>query len=78
LVAPAAAKWLSPRALAKAWALSNRSAGSFSSALASAAATFDGTDLRSFVTSCGCSVMIFMMICCADPPMWGGAPASIS
>lgn len=59
-------------------ALAKRSAGSFSSAFASAAATFGGTDFRSAVTGCGVSVMIFMMICCADAPVCGGDPDSIS
>ena len=43
-------------ASANAFALSNRSAGSFSSALATAAATLGGTDLRSLVTGCASSV----------------------
>ena len=30
------------------------------------------------VTGAAGSVMIFMMICCAEPPMCGGSPASIS
>ena len=79
--APGAPPWTKPglpRAAAKALALSNRSAGSFSSALASAAATFDGTVFRCVVTSAAGSAMIFMMICCADPPRCGGWPASIS
>ncbi len=59
-------------------AVPNRSAGSFSSALASAAATFGGTDLRNFVTAVASSVTIFMMICCAVEPVCGGSPASIS
>jgi len=59
-------------------ALSNLSAGSFSSAFATAAATFGGTDLRSCVTGAAASVMIFMMICWAEPPLCGGCPASIS
>ena len=62
----------------KALALSNRSAGSFSSALATAAATFGGTDFRYFVTGSAGSVMIFMMICCALAPVCGGLPVSIS
>ena len=59
-------------------ALSNRSAANFSSALAVAAATFGGTDLRSSVTRCAGSAMIFMMICCAEDPVCGGSPVSIS
>ncbi len=65
-------------AAANALALSKRSAGSFSSALATAAAMLGGTDFRIAVTGCADSAMIFMMICCADPPMCGGWPASIS
>ena len=42
----------SASARAKALALSKRSAGSFSSAFATAAATFGGTDFRSTVTAC--------------------------
>jgi len=57
---------------------SKRSAGSFSNALPSAAATLKGTDLRRSVTGCAGSAMIFMMICCAEPPVCGGSPASIS
>jgi hypothetical protein len=67
-----------PSAAANSAALANRSAGSFSSACASASATCGGTDLRYCVTGAACSVMIFMMICCAEPPMCGGWPASIS
>ena len=59
-------------ASANVFALSNRSAGSFSNAFATAAATFGGTDLRSCVTGAADSVMIFMMICCAEPPRCGG------
>jgi hypothetical protein len=59
-------------------ALSKRSAGSFSSALASAATTFGGTFLRIALTGAASSVRIFMITCCAEPPMWGGWPASIS
>ena len=40
--------------------------------------TLAGTDLRYFVTACAGSAMIFMMICCADEPVCGGSPASIS
>ena len=65
-------------ASANAFALSKRSAGIFSSAFATAAATFGGTALRSFVTGAASSVTIFMMICCADAPVCGGSPVSIS
>src|SRR5438874_6332193 len=54
------------RASPNAFALSNRSAGNFSSALATAAATFDGTILRRTVTSGAGSVMIFMINAFAD------------
>ena len=79
-MAPAAAvvKRSSVSASANARALSNRSAGTFSSAFPSAAATFGGTALRSSVTGCARSAMIFMIICCALPPVCGGSPASIS
>ena len=56
----------------------NRSAGSFSSDLATAAATLGGTDFRSSVTGRASSAMIFMMICCAEFPRWGGSPVNIS
>jgi hypothetical protein len=59
-------KWALASALAKSPALGKRSAGSFSRAMATAAATLGGTDLRSSVTGRGASVMIFMMICCAE------------
>jgi hypothetical protein len=75
---PAVAKAGFSRACRNAAALSNRSAGSFSTARARAAATFGGTDLRSFVTGWASSVTIFMMICWADAPVWGGLPVSIS
>jgi fatty acid desaturase len=65
-------------ASANAFAPSNRSAGSFSSAFATAAATFAGTAFRYFVTDSAGSVMIFMMICCAAAPVCGGLPVSIS
>ena len=65
-------------ASANAFALSNRSAGSFSSAFASAAATFGGTVFRRTVTGCAVSVMIFMITACADDAVNGGSPASIS
>ncbi len=71
-------KPVSPRAWANAAALSNRSAGSFSNAFATAAATCGGTDFRSSVTGRAASVTIFMMICCAEFPMCGGSPVSIS
>ena len=65
-------------AAANAAADPNRSAGVFSSDLATAAATWGGTDFRSVVTAGALSAMIFMMICCAEPPRCGGWPASIS
>jgi hypothetical protein len=67
-----------PSASANSFADANRSAGSFSSAVASAAETCGGTDLRSLVADCAGSAMIFMMICCAELPMCGGSPVSIS
>ena len=65
-------------ASAKTFAVSNRSAANFSNAFATAAVTFGGTDFRSSVTGRGVSVTIFMMICCAELPMCGGSPVSIS
>jgi hypothetical protein len=59
-------------------AVAKRSAGSFSSAFATAAPTYGGTDFLSSVTGRASSVTIFMMICCADDPTWGGLPVSIS
>ena len=55
-----------------AFAFSKRSAGSFSSALSRAAETLAGTDFRYCVTGRTGSAMIFMMICCAEPPRCGG------
>ena len=77
-VVPSPAKAGFSSACRNAAALSKRSAGSFSTARATAAATFGGTDLRSFVTGWASSVTIFMMICWADAPVWGGLPVSIS
>jgi hypothetical protein len=68
----------SPRAPVNSCALAKRSAGSFSKAFATAAATFGGTAFRIFATGCASSVTIFMMICCADEPVCGGSPANIS
>jgi hypothetical protein len=65
-------------ASANALALSKRSAGSFSSALAVAAATCRGTAFRRSVTGRTTSVTILRMIACADDPVWGGSPVSIS
>ena len=71
-------KWGSFSAAAKAAAVSKRSALNRSSALAVAAATWGGTVLRNRVTGWASSVTIFMMICCAEVPRWGGSPVSIS
>ena len=76
--APDTAKVALPSASPNALALSNRSAGSFSSALASAATTFGGTFRRKSLTGRASSVMIRMITCCAAPPTCGGWPASIS
>ena len=59
-------------------ALAKRSAGTFSSARASAATTLGGTFRRSSFTGRATSVMIRMITCCAAPPTCGGCPASIS
>ncbi len=66
------------RASEKAFALSKRSAGSFSNAFATAAATCGGTALRNSLTGRTSSVTIFRMIACADEPVCGGSPVSIS
>ena len=71
-------KVTSPSASANAFALSKRSAASFSSACAVAAATWGGTDFRNSVTGCTSSVTIFITIACADAPVWGGSPVNIS
>ena len=68
LIAVRWAKPLSVSAAPNSAALTNRSAGSFSSDLATAAATLAGTDLRSSVTGRASSAMIFMMICWAEFP----------
>ena len=65
-------------AAASSRALAKRSAGTFSIAFDTAAATFGGTARRSRVTGWGSSVTIFMMICCAEAPVCGGFPVSIS
>ena len=72
------AKCTSCNASLKPFALSKRSAGSFSSAFDTAAATCAGTALRYFVTDSAGAVMIFMMTCCALDPVCGGSPVSIS
>lgn len=68
----------SSRARAKSAAVAKRSAGSFSTAVATAAATWGGTAFRTRVTGAASSVTIFMMICCAEAPVCGGFPVSIS
>ena len=78
MVDPGSAYVALESASANAFAVEKRSAGNFSSAFATAAATFGGTDFRSSVTGRARSVMIFMMICCAEFPIWGGSPVSIS
>jgi hypothetical protein len=65
-------------AAANSAAVTNRSAGSFSSAFATAAATCGGTDFRRSVTGRAWSVTIFITIAWADAPVCGGSPASIS
>ena len=61
-----------PNASANAFALSKRSAGSFSSDFANASATWSGTLFRCTVTDSAGTVIIFMMICCATTPVNGG------
>jgi hypothetical protein len=78
VLAPTTVKPVFVNASANALALSNRSAGSFSSALATAAATLGGTAFRRLVTGAASSVTIFMMICWAEAPVCGGCPVSIS
>ena len=46
--------------------------------VATEAATFGGTDFRTFMTGGTSSVTIFMMIACAEDPVCGGSPVSIS
>ena len=65
-------------ASANAFAESKRSAGNFSSAQCTAAATFTGTFRRMTVSGCGSYVISRAMIACAVVPVNGGSPASIS
>src|SRR5689334_2707819 len=60
------------------FALSNRSAGTFSSALLTAETTLAGTERRRSFTGRAGSVMIFMITACAELATCGGSPASIS
>jgi len=65
-------------ALANALAVTNRSAGTFSSAVSTASSTCGGTVLRSAESGSGSDATIFATIDCAVGPVNGGAPASIS
>ena len=56
----------------------NRSAGVFSSALATAASTWGGTLARIARKRVGRSVSSFAMTACDVEPAYGGTPASIS
>ena len=69
---------LSVSAAANALAVANRSADSFSSAISNAAATESGVEGRASVTGLCASVMILATIACADGPVCGGSPVSIS
>ena len=59
-------------------ALTNRSAGSFSSAMRTAASTCDGMVWRCSVSERGSSVITRAMIACAVAPVNGGSAVSIS
>ena len=65
-------------ASAKSRAVLHRSAGSFSSARATASSTRAGTVRRRGVSGRGSSVMSFAITACALGPVNGGSPASIS
>ncbi len=71
--------WTSPlSAAANSAAVANRSAGSFSSAMKTAASTPSGMLLRWPVSERGSSVITRAMIDCAVGPVNGGSPQSIS
>jgi hypothetical protein len=57
---------------------SKRSAGSFSSAVSTAASTCGGTVRRCPVMSAGSPVITLATIACAVGPVKGGSPTSIS
>ena len=59
-------------------AVANRSAGSFESAVTTAASTCGGTVFRCSVSERGSSVITRAMMACAVGPVNGGSPASIS
>jgi hypothetical protein len=65
-------------ASAKGAALANRSAGSFSSAMSTAASMWGGTVWRWEMSGRGVSVTTFATIACAVGPVNGGSPTSIS
>ena len=59
-------------------AVANRSAGSFESAVRTAASTWGGTVFRCSMSERGSSVITRAMIACAVGPVNGGSPVSIS
>ena len=66
------------KASANSWAEANLSAGTFSSACDTAAATFGGTFRRCVVRGRGSSVITLATTACAVGPVKGGSPDSIS
>ena len=66
------------RAAANSPAVANRSAGSFWSAVNTAASTWGGTVLRWTTMGRGSSVSTRATIACDEEPVNGGSPASIS
>jgi hypothetical protein len=71
-------KRASPSASANAFAPSNRSAGSFASAVITAASTCAGTVSRVVRIGVGLSVSTLATIACTVLPVNGGSPVSIS
>ena len=65
-------------AAANSAALANRSAGSFCSAVSTAALRCGGTDFRTSSGGTGSAVITFATIACAVGPVNGGSPTSIS
>ena len=65
-------------AAANSAAVAKRSAGSFSSAVSTAASTCGGMVCRCEVSDRGVSVTTRAMMACAVGPMKGGSPQSIS
>ena len=70
--------WPSAKAFPNSAAVPNRSAGDLASALATARSTPSGTVSRTSLSGRGVSVNRRAIIACADGPVKGGSPASIS